>query len=132
MTVKQLKNAFGVPVDENRNRLTYVFEDASELVVTLRDNIVTSAQLNYLQPLKISDPEMRQLTLVQMQSEENYMNQPTWFFAGKPKDGLIYKITSDGIVESLTWVPPFTYGTQRPKQLQALMHDFQSQNSTQM
>lgn len=130
MTVDQLERVFGSPFNYNRNQLTYIFEDASELIITLRDEVVSSAQLKYRRPLKIEDPEMKQLTLVQMQSEENYMNRPTWFFAGKPEDGLIYKITSDGIVESLTWVPPFTYGSNQPKQLQALLRDFKTQHLT--
>lgn len=132
MTVEQLKFVYGSPFDQNRNQLMYIFEDASELIITIREELVSSAQLKYKRPLKIGDPEMRKLTLVQMQSEENYMNRPTWFFAGKPEDGLIYKITSDGNVESLTWVPPFTYGSNQPKQLQALLQDFQSQQSTKL
>ncbi|HXH74606.1 MAG TPA: hypothetical protein VNJ08_06550 [Bacteriovoracaceae bacterium] len=130
MSIEQLKLTYGSPFAQRRNQLTYIFEDDSELIVSLRDDVVSSAQLKYKLPLKIEDPEMRKLTLVQMESEDSYMNMPSWFFAGKPQDGLIYKITSDGHVESLTWVPPFSYESNQPKQLQALLQDFQSQRST--
>lgn len=129
MTTRELEEAFGPPSDKNRNRLIYIFEDSSELVVTLRDEEVASAQLKFHRPLKIEDPKMRQLTLVQMNSDFENENRPSWFFAGKPEEGLIYKITDKGIVESLTWVPPFTYGSTRPKQVGALLRDFKTQQS---
>jgi hypothetical protein len=132
MSFTQIKNLYGTPFAQNRNRITYILEDSSVLVITLRDETVSSAQLKYRHPLKIEDPEMRKLTLVQMQSEQNDSNQPSWFFAGKPEDGLIYKITSKGIVESLTWVPPFSYGVNQPKELHALLRDFQSRHSTKL
>lgn len=132
MTVEQLSEVYGDPVAQNRNQLIYIFDDNSELIVTLRDDVVSSAQLKYHQPLRIADPEMRRMTLVQMGAEENYTNRPTWFFAGKPEDGLIYKITSDGFVESLTWVPPFSYGGQVRKQLSALLNDFKSQSTSKL
>lgn len=131
MTVDQIESVFGVPSAQNRNQLTYIFEDASEMVITLRDDIVASAKVKFHQPVKIEDPQMRQLTLVQMESE-TLSSQPSWFFAGKPEEGLIYKITANGVIESLTWVPPFTYQQKQPKQLQALLRDFQSQNVTQL
>jgi hypothetical protein len=129
MGLHELEAKYGLPFAQDRNRLTYIFEDDSVLIVTLRDKIVTSAQLKYRHPLKIEDPVMQELTLVQMHSEENFLQKSTWFFAGRPEDGLIYKITSEGTVESLTWVPPFTFEDRRPKQLQALLMDFKSQQN---
>lgn len=130
MNLQELKKTFGTPSDQYRNRLTYIFGDSSELLIDLRDGVVSSARLKFHRPLKIEDPKMRQLTLVQMHSDAS--NRPSWFFAGKPEEGLIYKITAEGVVESLTWVPPFSYGSTQPKRLQALLLDFKSQHSSKM
>lgn len=132
MTLKGLHQAYGVPSAQNRNRLTYIFEDHSELVITLRDEVVASARLRFQRPLKIQDPKMKQLTLVQMESESASANRPSWFFAGKPEEGLIYKITAEGVVESLTWVAPFSYASNQPKRLQALLRDFQNKHFNKM
>lgn len=129
MTVRDISEAFGSPSAESRNQFTYILQDGSELTITFRDKKVSSAKVKFHRPMKIEDPEMRELSLVQMQHNEFESNNPTWFFAGKPEQGLIYKITSDGVIESLTWVPPFSYGTHQPKQLQALLRDFNSQRS---
>jgi len=128
MSAKELKKTFGTPSATDRNRLTFIFDDSSELIVTLRDKVVSSAQLKYHGPLKIEDPQLKQLTLVQMESHILDVDQPSWFFAGKPEEGLVYKITSSGLVESITWVPPFTYANHQPKQLKALLRDFHSQH----
>jgi hypothetical protein len=103
-------------------------EDASQLFITLRDDRVASAMVKYHRPLKIQDPQLRRLTLVQMNPGDIQDSAPTYFFAGKPEEGLIYKVTKDGEVESLTWVPPFTYGRYQEKNLQALLRDFRTQN----
>lgn len=129
MTYGQLESAFGSPYDKTRNQLTYILEDSSTLVINLRDNIVANAKIKFHQTIKIEDPDMRRLSLVQMESDQLSSDRPSWFFAGKPEEGLIYKITADGIIESLTWVPPFSYTDHQPKQLQALLQDFQNQNS---
>lgn len=128
MTTSQLTNHFGPADAKNRNILTYIFDDASELTITLRDEVVASAKIKFHQPLKIEDPQLKELSLVQMSSNLEETN-PSWFFAGKPEEGLIYKITSLGTIESLTWVPPFSYYNQQPRHLQALVHDFKSQHS---
>ena len=130
MTVSQLENVFGVPSAHERNQLIYIFEDSSEMVLTLRDEVVASATVKFHQPMKITDPEIRKLTLVQMESASIISDEPSFFFAGQPEEGLIYKISAQGVIESLTWVPPFTYNQHQPKQLQALLHDFQSQQHT--
>lgn len=131
MDMNALEDAFGTPSAQERNRIIYILEDHSELMITLRDNVVASARLKYHRPLKIGDPKMKQLTLVQMESDAE-SSRPSWFFAGKPEEGLIYKITGHGLVESLTWVPPFTYGSTQPKRLQALLRDFQNKHLSKM
>lgn len=130
MTLNELEVTFGSPSAQFRNQLTYVFDDASELIVTLRDDTVASAKVKFHVPLKIEDPKMKELTLVQM--ETSVEDRPSWFFAGKPEEGLIYKITADGTIESLTWVPPFYYTNSQAKQLQALLLDFKNQHLSKM
>lgn len=127
MSVEQLEETFGTPSAQSRNQLTYILDDGSELFITLREDLVSSAKVKFHREIKIQDPEMRKLTLVQMDSHALEENNPSWFFAGNPAEGLIYKITNQGTIESLTWVPPFTYGSNRPKHLQALLRDFQTQ-----
>ena len=129
MTMRDIEHAFGTPSAQTRNQYTYILDDGSELFITLRDQKISSAQVKFHRTIKIQDPEMKKLTLVQMDSQNIESNNPSWFFAGKPAEGLIYKITSEGLIESLTWVPPFTYLNNRPKHLQALLRDFQSQRS---
>jgi hypothetical protein len=128
MKVKDVEQIFGSPSAEARNQLTYILHDGSELFITLRDRHISSAKVKFHRTMKIQDPEMRKLTLVQMDSQNFDDNNPSWFFAGKPEEGLIYKITSEGTIESLTWVPPFTYGANRPKHLHALLRDFHTQH----
>ena len=127
MSTEEVTEAFGTPSAESRNQFTYILHDGSELTITLRDQRVSSAKIKFHRRLKIQDPEMRKLSLVQMQPNEFDSNNASWFFAGKPEEGLIYKITSEGVIESLTWVPPFSYSSNGPKQLQALLQDFNSQ-----
>jgi hypothetical protein len=129
MTVDEIQKTFGTPFAETRNHFTYVLQDGSELFITLRDERVSSATVKFHRTIQIQDPEMKRLTLVQMDQAQQESNNPSWFFAGKPEEGLIYKITSQGLIESLTWVPPFSYGPNRPKQLQALLRDFNNQRS---
>jgi hypothetical protein len=127
MTRAELEKIYGSPSSIERNHFIYIFSDGSELFVTLRDGKVSSAQLKFHKAIQIEDPEMDQLTLVQMDSLNPETNSSSWFYAGKPEEGMIYKITSEGVVESLTWVPPFTYGTQEAKHIGALLKDFKSQ-----
>jgi len=127
MTVRDIEQNFGTPSAQSRNQFTYILDDGSELVITLRDEKISSAKVKFHKEIKIQDPEMKKLSLVQMDMHDIESNSPSWFFAGKPESGLIYKITSEGTIESITWVPPFTYGSNRPKQLGALLNDFKSQ-----
>lgn len=130
MTSDELEDKFGHPDAQNRNQLTYILEDSSKMIVTLRDDVVASARVEFHHPIKIEDPKMRQLTLVQMEADSLNEAEPSWFFAGKPESGLIYKITSAGSVESLTWVPPFSYSRNNPKNLQVLLQDFKTRTSS--
>lgn len=123
MNVVELKSAFGAPVHKHLNQLTYLFGDSAQLIVTLRDQEVASAQLKFHRPLKISDPQIKQLNLVQMEFKNN--QDMSWFFAGNPEEGLIYKITTNGVIESVTWVPPFSYQGDSPKRVGTLLRDFQ-------
>lgn len=127
MTARDIKQNFGTPSAHTRNLYTYILDDGSELFITLRDEKVSSAKVKFHKTVKIQDPDMKTLSLVQMDMHDVGSNSPSWFFAGKPEEGLIYKITAAGTVESITWVPPFTYGNNRPKHLGALLNDFRSQ-----
>lgn len=130
MTIQDMETSFGTPSAKFRNQLIYILEDGSELIITLRDEKISSAKVNFHRMLKISDPEMKKLSLVQMDMQDFSSDRPGWFFAASPETGQIYKITSEGIIQSLTWVPPFTYGSNnRAKHLGALLRDFQSQTS---
>ncbi len=130
MTVSELEQIFGSPTSRERNNITYILEDSSHLMITLRDDVVASAVVKFHNPIHIEDPQMRQLTLVQMSPADLGNENPSWFFAGKPEEGLIYKITQQGEIESLTWVPPFTYNSNQPKNLQTLVRDFKSQKTS--
>ena len=132
MSVSELEKSFGSPTSRERNTITYILADSSQLTLTLRDDVVASAVVKYHNPIRIEDPQMRQLTLVQMSGEALESEDPSWFFASKPEEGLIYKITQKGEIESLTWVPPFTYGTHQAKNLQVLLRDFKSQHTSQL
>ena len=128
MSLTSVKDTFGAPTSENRNILTYILPNSSVLTITFRDEVVTSAKVKFIQPVTVTDPELRKLTLVQMDPALTD-EKPSWFFAGAPDQGLIYKITADGVIESLTWVEPFTLHSHQPKNVQALLRDF---NSTHM
>ncbi len=130
MTEVEVEEKFGTPYSRDRNVLTYILEDSSQLSITLRDDVVASAVVKFHNPIRIEDPKMKRLTLVQMSPADLSNENPSWFFAGKPEDGLIYKITQRGEVESMTWVPPFSYGSNQPKNLQALLRDFKTQHTS--
>ena len=125
MTPRDIERAFGTPSAQNGNKIVYILEDGSEMILTIREKVLSSATIKFRKKIQIQDPEIKKLSLVQMDMREEA--QLSWFLAGNPEEGRIYKVTSEGIIESLTWVPPFTYGTGRPKQLQALLRDFRGQ-----
>lgn len=128
MSVTELEANFGSPFSRQRSSLIYILEDSSQLLITLRDDVVASAVVKFHKPIRIEDPEIRKLTLVQMSPADMQNDDASWFFAGKPSEGLIYKITQNGEIESLTWVPPFSYGSNEPKNLQVLLQDFKNQH----
>ena len=129
MSSQDVQEHFGTPSAESRNSITYILNDGSELVVVLRDDKVSSAKIKFHRVVKIEDPEMKKLTLVQMDTLMIEDQNPSWFFAGAPSEGRIYKITSEGIIESITWVPPFTFQGNKPKQVGALLKDFHIQRT---
>lgn len=129
MSENEIENVFGSPSAEIRNQAIYILDDGSELSITYRDKHVSSATIKFHKVVKIQDPEMRKLTLVQMATNELDSSNPSWFFAGKPEEGLVYKVTSEGIVQSLTWIPPFSANHNQAKHLQALLIDFKTQRS---
>lgn len=128
MSISEVEANFGAPFSRQRNSLIYILEDSSQLSITLRDDVVANAVVKFHRPIKIEDPEIRKLTLVQMSPADIQNGDTSWFFAGKPSEGLIYKITQNGEIESLTWVPPFTYGSNQAKNLQVLLQDFKNQH----
>lgn len=132
MSASEVREAFGVPMAMNRNELVYILPDSSELSITLRDNAVTSAMLKYKTPVRVSDPRLKELTLVQMDPASTTSGKPNWFFAGKPEEGIIYKITAQGVIETVTWVPRFAYGAHRPKNVQVLLRDFNRRELSRM
>ncbi len=132
MTEQELEKSFGSPVSRLRNTFTYILEDSSQLQITFRDDIVASAVVKFHRPIRIEDPQMKQLSLVQMSPADIQSDDPSWFFAGKPEEGLIYKISQSGHVETITWVQPFTYGNNQAKHLSALLRDFRNQHLSQM
>jgi hypothetical protein len=105
-----------------------VLEDSSQLMITLREDVAASAIVKFHRPLRIEDPEIKKLTLVQMSPADLQNENPSWFYAGKPEEGLIYKITQQGTIESITWVPPFTNNNHQAKNLQVLVRDFKGQH----
>lgn len=129
MSAEQVSEKFGTPSAQSRNLITYILDDGSELTIVLREEKVSSAKVKFHRTIKIEDPEMRKLTLVQMETIETEENNPSWFFAGSPEEGRIYKITSTGVIESITWVPPFSFGGQKPKQVGALLREFHTQRT---
>ncbi len=131
MNVEQIQANFGVPSSQSRNILTYILPNSSVLTITLRDDLVTSAKVKFIQPVKVTDPELRKLTLVQMDPAISD-DKPSWFFAGSPGEGLIYKITADGVIESMTWVEPFTLHSHQAKNVQALLRDFNERQTSNM
>lgn len=128
MSASEIEKNFGAPFSRQRNVLTYILEDSSQLMITLREDVVASAIVKFHNPLRIEDPEIKKLTLVQMSPADLQNENPSWFYAGKPEEGLIYKITQQGTIESITWVPPFTYNNHQAKNLQALVQDFKGQH----
>jgi hypothetical protein len=79
MGVDELEDLFGTPSAEGRNHAIYILQDGSELTVTFRENQVSSAKVKFHRTIKIGDPEMRKLTLVQMDADQFEASNPSWF-----------------------------------------------------
>jgi len=63
MTVSELEKEYGAPFSRQRNMITYILEDSSQLIVTLRDEVIASAIVKFHRPLQIEDPELKKLSL---------------------------------------------------------------------
>lgn len=114
----------GEPNSATERELVYILPDQSTLVVALEDGVVSAAWLDPRQPLKIEDPQFKQLRFVQMGVDAAL--SPTWFYAAAADRGRIFKVSQQGVVETITWVKPFSpAGPSR--QLQALLREFTTQ-----
>ncbi len=125
ITQKQLERIVGTPSGKVDNELTYVFEDGSDLKVTMTKGYLSSAVMNYKKPTLIPEPEK----LVFLNVNSKLDDHQDWFFLGRPQLGLIYKINSEGKVKSLTWIQPFEHTSSTPKHFHALLKDFHSTES---
>lgn len=114
----------GQPISSTDRERVYLLPDQSTLIVMLQDQKVTAAWMQLRQPLKIEDPQFKRLRFVQMGMDEAL--SPTWFYAAAADQGRIFKISQQGLIESITWVKPFS-ANETPKNLQALMQQFNGQ-----
>ncbi|HXH31194.1 MAG TPA: hypothetical protein VNJ01_10315 [Bacteriovoracaceae bacterium] len=126
ITLTQLEKIIGKATASDINQLTYIFQDGSELKVKLTEGLVSGAVINYKKLLKLEKPE--ELTFLQVNARAPDDHQG-WFYVGKPRDGQIYKVNSEGKVQSLTLVPPFEHKASTPKHFQALIQNFQNPDS---
>lgn len=114
----------GEPDSVSERERVYLLPDQSTLVVAIEGGAVSAAWLELRQPLKIEDPQFKQLRFVQMGVDAAL--SPTWFYAAAADMGRIFKVSQQGVVESITWVKPFSpAGPSR--QLQALLREFTTQ-----
>ncbi len=117
----------GSPVSTSNRENVYLLGDQSTLVVRFEDNVITAASLQLKQPLKIEDPQLKKLRFVQMGMDA--AQSPTWFYAAAADQGKIFKVSGNGLVESVTWIKPFSpAGPSR--QLQALLREFTGTRSS--
>lgn len=128
MPVNQL-GFLGNPVSVSERELVYLLPDQSSLVIAINDGEVFSAMLELRTPLKIEDPSLRGLTFVQMRLDE--YQSPTWFYAAAAGKGQIFKVSSQGLIQTITWVRPFA-SIEPSRNLQALLQDFTVQRPAQL
>ena len=119
----------GNPVSVSERELVYLLPDQSNLVIAVDDGEVFSAMLELKTPLKIQDPSLRNLTFVQMRMDE--YESPTWFYAAAADEGRIFKVSSQGLIQTITWVRPFA-SVEPSRNLQALLQDFAVQRPVQL
>ena len=127
MSLAQTSELIGTPTAVDGTRWIYILEDQSELVLSFRDDVIWSASLNFQEPKEIEDPDFKELTLFQIGIDGSDTENPSYFYAGEPGEGKIWKVNAQGKIESLTWVPPFQQTTLQPKNIQALYKDFRGQ-----
>lgn len=127
ISIRELEKKVGQPLSIEKNENVYILDDGSELRVTVNEGKLLKANLKFNHLLKIQDPKIKGLTLVQIQPDPYEIQNTSWFYAGDPNRGMIYKVSSKGFIEGISWLPPFHYPDHRPKQLQALLQDFRTQ-----
>lgn len=111
----------GLPLSVKERERVYQLPDFSTLVIHTDGQIVTGAWLQLKQPLRIENPSIKQVQFVQLGMD--HALAPTWFYAGAADEGRIYKVSEQGLIESISWVKPFN--ALGPKQkLQALLKEF--------
>lgn len=116
----------GQPVSSSERERVYLLPDQSTLVVMIQDQKVSAAWMELRQPLKVEDPQFKRLRFVQMGVDAAL--SPTWFYAAAADQGRIFKISQQGLIESITWVKPFE-PQGRTVQLQALVQEFTGQRA---
>ncbi len=124
LPVEQL-SFLGEPLSITARERVYLLPDQSTLVVAVENERVAAAWLDLRQPLKIVDPQFKQLRFVQMGIDASLA--PTWFYAAAADRGRIFKVSQQGLIESITWVKPFAVDGGKARQLQVLLHDFTTQ-----
>jgi hypothetical protein len=116
----------GPAISANDRERVYWLENGSTFLVTLFEGKITGGWLSFQSPLKIQEHSTQKLRFVQINLDHE--NDPSWFFAGAPSLGKVFKINQAGLIESIIWVKPFA--TDAPaKNLQALYQDFTIQQS---
>ena len=111
----------GHPLSMNQKERIYQLPDYSSLVIHSDGEKVTGAWLQLKQPMRIDDPTIKQVQFVQLEMDNALV--PTWFYAGAADEGRIYRVSEQGLIESISWVKPFN--ALGPKQkLQALLKEF--------
>lgn len=127
MSQTEIQETIGLPTATDGQKWIFVLDDQSELMVSFRDEVIWTATLTYHDPKEIQDPDFKELTLVQVGVDASDYAKPSYFYAGEPGEGKIWKVNANGKVESLTWVSPFEKSKLTPKNIQALYKDFRGQ-----
>lgn len=124
-SVESLRS-LGVPLSKSQSQNHYLLENGSTLVVNILNNRVSGAWIELKKPLSINDERFSHLRFVKLNMEDT--SRPSWFYAGSPSEGKIFKVSHKGMIESISWVKPFSE-SKNTKNLQALLFEFNQQNS---
>jgi hypothetical protein len=116
----------GAPSLVSEKERIYQLPDHSTLIIATDGLKVLAAFLELRQPLHIEDPQLKNLKFVQMGVDAGL--SPTWFYAGAADEGRVYKVSAQGLIESISWVKPFAAAGPQ-KQLQALLREFTYQQT---